>query len=185
LPRGRKPSGPPSLSAPHRTSKPRGHLGIELSPRLQLAAAASVQAQETDPHTLIDAALQGWIRDARVRRLAEASRIARRSASAEPSPGSWIDAANHPRAPKTRGRSSDHYRPLVIKAIELLIVQHGWTRYRARRHVADRLLSVVSFDFAIRILDIPTHVLTGLGGDARHAAARKWIIRRLEQIEPL
>jgi hypothetical protein len=92
---------------------------------------------------------------------------------------SWIDNANHPKDPRQRGRPSDHYLPLLTKAIELLQHENNWTRYRAHRYIADRMLSLLPRHIVERALDIPDHVVANLPDDARHAVARKWIVRRL------
>jgi len=147
----------------------------------QMSVAAPRSRDDAD--ALIDAALQGWARDRRVRTISSIKPIvsdswpsAARVRITEPS---WIDGTNHPKNPLQRGRPINHYLPLVLKAVAMLQEQHGWTRYRAHRHVADRLLSVLPVEIAERILEIPNHVVKDLNGDARHAAARKWIITRL------
>jgi hypothetical protein len=138
-----------------------------------------------DADALIDAALQGWTRDDRVRSVWSAKPEVRdswpsaaRVRIAEPS---WIDASNHPKNWLQRGRPANHYRALVLKAVTMLQEQRGWTRYRAQRYVADRLLSLLPVNIAERVLNIPDNVVAHLSDDARHAAARKWIIRRLTQ----
>jgi len=198
--RGRRPIGPP-------------------------ATIAAPRAAEDDPDALIDTALQGWIRDARVKA----------TWPEKVGVGSWIDGANHPRNSRQRGRPEDHYLPLLIRAIELLRAEHGWTTYHpARVYVADRLLAVLPLAAAMlgqsdadaraiteTALGIPRSVFCPkkcptcgsgrvrevavdayecqrcldahpgrstrfgpLAGDARHAAARNWIIRRLTQQQP-
>lgn len=98
-----------------------------------------------DPDALIDAALQGWALDAHVRAL-------------WPNPsvrGSWTDATNHPKNPRDNHRPRDHYRPLVVKAVALLMRERRWKQYRARRYVADRLLSLLPSDLTMHVLGIP------------------------------
>jgi len=157
MPRGRKIIGPPAA-----ITAPRGR---------------------DDPDALIDAARQGWIRDAHAVAIGRASAIAG-SRLRQPSTRkfeSWIDAQNHPHDPQRRGRPHDHYLSLLVKAVVLLEREQEWTQYRARRYVADRLLSLLPGTLTVRVLCIPQHVLDGKSGDARHAAARKWIMNRLQQ----
>ena len=151
MPRGAKPKGPPTRL----TAAPRG---------------------ENDPNALIDAAWHGWARDARVRVIWPGPQAR----------GSWIDSANHPKDPHQNFRPPDHYWPLIRQAVAALRSQ-GLKQYQAHKHVADRLLSlhqpdgeVLPSKRTIEVLAIPPHALGNKTGDARFAAARTWVMRKLK-----
>lgn len=129
-----------------------------------------------DADGLISAAFQGWLCDARARSWPPS--LVKKTIGR-----SWIDAAHHPHDPRQRGQPPDHYLPLLVRAVRLLMLTKSWTQYRARRHVADRLLAHTSAanqpELIVSVLGVPPRIFAISDENRRHAEARKSIMSRL------
>lgn len=139
-------------------------------PRVPAPTQSKGEAAWDTIDALIDAALDGWVHNARVRSYWPDP----------PSPESWTDAGNYPRLGK-RGRPTDPKLKLAVTAVQRLVTQRQHSEARARRYVADRLLSRLPFEMAIKALQVPPQFTAAPTEAARYLDARMCLMDRLKK----